>query len=224
MCSAMARLLSRNMRLVAAFNHRHIFIDPTPDAKTSYAERERLFKLPRSGWNDYNAKLISKGGAVFERSAKSITLTNEMRACLGTDAKTATPDELIRIILKAPVELLWNGGIGTYVKAASETHDQVGDRANNSLRVDGAELRCAIVGEGGNLGFTQRGRIEYARKGGRINTDAIDNSGGVDCSDHEVNIKIALGAAVATKRMTLKARDSLLKEHDRRSRRSGAGR
>jgi glutamate dehydrogenase len=204
-------LLSRTMRLVAAFNHRHIFIDPTPDAKTSYAERERLFTLPRSGWNDYNTKLISKGGAVFERSAKSIALTNEMRACLGTDAKSATPDELIRIILKAPVELLWNGGIGTYVKAASETHDQVGDRANNSLRVDGAELRCAIVGEGGNLGFTQRGRIEYARKGGRINTDAIDNSGGVDCSDHEVNIKIALGAAVAAKRMTLKARDSLLK-------------
>lgn len=205
-------LLSKNMRLVAAFNHRHIFIDPTPDAKSSYIERDRLFKLPRSGWNDYDAKLISKGGGVFERSAKSITLTNEMRAALGTDAKTATPDELIRIILKAPVELLWNGGIGTYVKATSETHEQVGDRANNSLRVDGGELRCAIIGEGGNLGLTQRGRIEYARKGGRINTDAIDNSGGVDCSDHEVNIKIALGAAVAAKRTTLKARDALLKK------------
>ena len=205
-------LLSKNMQLVAAFNHRHIFIDPTPNAATSYAERERLFKLPRSGWNDYNLKLISKGGGVFERSAKSITLTAEMRTALATDAKTATPDELIRIILKAPVELLWNGGIGTYVKAASETHDQVGDRANNSLRIDGADLRCAIVGEGGNLGLTQRGRIEYARKGGRINTDAIDNSGGVDCSDHEVNIKIALGASVAAKRLTTKSRDQLLKK------------
>lgn len=205
-------LLSKNMLLVAAFNHKHIFIDPTPDEKSSYIERERLFKLPRSGWNDYNLKLISKGGGVFERSAKSITLTNEMRAALTTDAKTATPDELIKIILKAPVELLWNGGIGTYVKATSETHEQVGDRANNSLRIDGTELRCAIVGEGGNLGFTQRGRIEYARRGGRINTDAIDNSAGVDCSDHEVNIKIALGAAMAKKRLTLKARDALLKK------------
>lgn len=205
-------LLSKNMRLIAAFNHRHIFIDPTPDAKSSYIERERLFKLPRSGWNDYNLKLISKGGGVFERSAKSITLTNEMRETLSTDAKTATPDELIKIILKAPVELLWNGGIGTYAKAASETHEQVGDRANNALRVDGSELRCAIVGEGGNLGFTQRGRIEYARKGGRINTDAIDNSAGVDCSDHEVNIKIAFGSAMAAKRLTLKARDALLKK------------
>lgn len=205
-------LLSKNMQLVAAFNHRHLFIDPTPDVAKTYAERARLFALPRSGWNDYDAKLISKGGGVFERSAKSITLTNEMRVVLGTDAKTATPDELIRIILKAPVELLWNGGIGTYVKASSETHEQVGDRANNPVRLDGAELRCAIVGEGGNLGFTQLGRIEYARKGGRINTDAIDNSGGVDCSDHEVNIKIALGAAVAAKRMTVKMRDALLKK------------
>jgi glutamate dehydrogenase len=205
-------LLSKNMRLVAAFNHRHIFIDPTPDAASSFTERGRLFKLPRSGWNDYNTKLISKGGGVFERSAKSIALTAEMRSALGTDTKTATPDELIRIILKAPVELLWNGGIGTYVKATTETHEQVGDRTNNAVRVDGAELRCSIVGEGGNLGFTQRGRIEYARKGGRINTDAIDNSGGVDCSDHEVNIKIAMGAAIAAKRTTLKSRDGLLKK------------
>ncbi len=204
-------LLSQHMRLIAAFNHRHIFIDPTPDAASSYAERARLFALPRSGWNDYDGKKISKGGGVFERTAKSITLTPEMREALGTDAKTATPDELIRIILKAPVELLWNGGIGTYVKAASETHEQVGDRANNALRVDGGELRCNIVGEGGNLGLTQRGRMEYARRGGRINTDAIDNSGGVDCSDHEVNIKIALGSAVMAKRLTLKARDALLK-------------
>lgn len=205
-------LLNRNMRLIAAFNHKHIFLDPTPDAKTSYTERARLFALPRSGWNDYNLKLISKGGGVFERSAKSIKLSPEARAALGTDVAQATPDELIRIILKAPVDLLWNGGIGTYVKATSETHEQVGDRANNALRVDGIELRCAIVGEGGNLGFTQKGRIEYARKGGRINTDAIDNSGGVDCSDHEVNIKIALGAAVAAKDITLKARDALLKK------------
>ncbi|MDX2094948.1 MAG: NAD-glutamate dehydrogenase [Alphaproteobacteria bacterium] len=205
-------LLSKNMRLVAAFNHRHIFIDPTPDAATSYVERARLFALPRSGWNDYNATLISKGGGVFERSAKSIALTAEMRAALGVDVKSATPDELIRSILKAPVELLWNGGIGTYVKAATETHEQVGDRGNNNVRIDGHELRCAIVGEGGNLGFTQRGRIEYARKGGRINTDAIDNSGGVDCSDHEVNIKIAFGAAMAAKRITMKARDGVLKK------------
>ncbi len=205
-------LLSKNMQLIAAFNHRHIFIDPTPDAASSFAERERLFKLPRSGWNDYDAKRISKGGGVFERSAKLITLTNEMRSALGTEVKSATPDELIRIILKAPVALLWNGGIGTYVKATSETHEQVGDRSNNAVRIDGAELRCSIVGEGGNLGFTQRGRIEYARKGGRINTDAIDNSGGVDCSDHEVNIKIAMGAAMAAKRTTLKARDGLLKK------------
>ncbi len=205
-------MLSKNMCLIAAFNHRHIFIDPTPNPATSYAERVRLFNLPRSGWNDYNAKLISKGGGVFERSAKSITLTNEMRACLGTEAKTATPDELIRIILKAPVDLLWNGGIGTYVKASHESHEHAGDRTNNAVRIDGNQLRARIVGEGGNLGFTQAGRIEYARSGGRINTDAIDNSGGVDCSDHEVNIKIALGAAVAAKRLTVKARDALLKK------------
>ncbi|OYW17807.1 MAG: NAD-glutamate dehydrogenase, partial [Burkholderiales bacterium 12-64-5] len=205
-------LLSTHTRLVAAFNHRHIFIDPTPDAATSFTERQRLFDLPRSGWNDYNTKLISKGGGVFERSAKSIKLTPEARAALGTETVSATPDELIRIILQAPVDLLWNGGIGTYVKAESESHEQVGDRTNASLRVNGRQLRCKIVGEGGNLGFTQRGRIEYARHGGRINTDAIDNSGGVDCSDHEVNIKIALGHAVAAGRLTLPKRNSLLKK------------
>jgi glutamate dehydrogenase len=199
------------MRVIAAFNHRHIFIDPTPDAKKSFAERQRLFALPRSGWNDYNTSLISKGGGVFERSAKSIKLTAEMRSALGVDAAQLTPDELIRMILKAPVDLLWNGGIGTYVKAAEESHEQVGDRTNAGVRVNGAELRCKIVGEGGNLGFTQRGRIEFARAGGRINTDAIDNSGGVDCSDHEVNIKIGLSAAVASGRLTLKKRDALLK-------------
>ncbi len=205
-------LLNKNMRLVAAFNHRHIFIDPTPDAAASYAERARMFKLPRSNWTDYNAKLISKGGGIFERAAKSITLTPEMQTVLGTKVSKATPDELIRIILKAPVDLLWNGGIGTYVKAASETHESVGDRANINLRINGNELRAKILGEGGNLGFTQRGRIEYARTGGRINTDAIDNSGGVDCSDHEVNIKIAFVGSMAAKRITLKARDALLKK------------
>lgn len=205
-------LLSHHMKLVAAFNHKHIFIDPTPDAAKSYAERARLFALPRSGWNDYNAKLISKGGGVFERAAKSITLTPEMRAVLGTDAQKVTPDELIKIILRAPVDLLWNGGIGTYVKSASESNESVGDRANNAVRINGGELRASIIGEGGNLGFTQRGRIEYARKGGRINTDAIDNSGGVDCSDHEVNIKIAFGSALAAKRLTRKDRDALLKK------------
>ncbi len=205
-------LLSRTMKLVAAFNHKHIFIDPSPDPEVSFKERERLFHLPRSNWSDYNVSLISKGGGVFERSAKSIKLSSEARAVLGTDVPQATPDELIRIILKSPVDLLWNGGIGTYVKAASESHEQVGDRANNAVRVNGKELRCKIVGEGGNLGFTQRGRIEYARSGGRVNTDAIDNSAGVDCSDHEVNIKITLGAAVQSSRLTRKQRDALLKK------------
>ncbi|MFM9889260.1 MAG: NAD-glutamate dehydrogenase [Rickettsiales bacterium] len=204
-------LLSANMRLIAAFNHRHIFIDPTPDAASSFAERTRLFALPRSGWNDYNTALISKGGGVFERTAKSIKLSSEIRAALDTSVTQATPDELIRLILKAPVDLLWNGGIGTYVKAAFETNDDVGDRTNNALRINGGDLRCKIVGEGGNLGFTQAGRIEYARRGGRINTDAIDNSGGVDCSDHEVNIKIALRLAVDSKRLNAKKRDALLK-------------
>lgn len=205
-------LLSDKMQLVAAFNHKHIFVDPAPDAAKTFKERQRLFALPRSGWNDYDTKLISKGGGIFERTAKSITLTPEMKTALGTDVSKATPDELIKIILKAPVELLWNGGIGTYVKAASQTHEQVGDRANNAVRVDGRELRCKIVGEGGNLGFTQKGRIEYARNGGRINTDAIDNSGGVDCSDHEVNIKIALNAAMQAGKTTRAKRDTLLKK------------
>lgn len=205
-------LLSHNIQLIAAFNHRHIFIDPTPDAVKSFAERQRLFNLPRSGWNDYKPELISKGGGVFERSAKSIKLTPEMKTALDTTVNQCAPDELIRIILKSPVELLWNGGIGTYVKSSTQTHEQVGDRANNSVRIDGNELRCKIVGEGGNLGFTQRGRIEYARHGGRINTDAIDNSGGVDCSDHEVNIKIALNAAMQAGKTTRAKRDALLKK------------
>jgi glutamate dehydrogenase len=205
-------LLSKNMALIAAFNHRHIFIDPTPDAATSYAERARLFALPRSGWNDYNTSLISKGGGVFERTAKSIKLTPEMKTALDTTTNQCAPDELIRLILKAPVDLLWNGGIGTYVKSSTQSHEQVGDRANNGVRINGNELRCKIVGEGGNLGLTQRGRIEYARCGGRINTDAIDNSGGVDCSDHEVNIKIALNAAMQAGKTTRARRDTLLKK------------
>lgn len=216
-------LLSSTMQLIAAFNHKHIFLDPTPDAKTSFAERKRLFALARSGWNDYDLKKISKGGGVFERSVKSIALSKEVQSALATDVKSASPDELIQLILKAPVHLLWNGGIGTYVKASDESHDDVGDRTNNAVRVNGCDLRCNIIGEGGNLGLTQRGRIEYARtwngdvamwggqNGGRINTDAIDNSAGVDCSDHEVNIKIALGRAVEDGRLTLARRNALLK-------------
>jgi len=204
-------LSSPQIQLIAAFNHRHIFLDPTPNPATSFAERKRLFHLPQSAWTDYDPKKISKGGGVFERSAKTITLSAEAQAALGTDKTSLSPDQLIQIILKAPVDLLWNGGIGTYVKASSETHEQVGDRSNNAVRVDGAELRVKVLGEGGNLGFTQRGRIEYARSGGRLNTDAIDNSGGVDCSDHEVNIKIALSDAVMAKKITLKERNTILK-------------
>jgi glutamate dehydrogenase len=200
-----------SFKLIAAFNHKHIFLDPNPDPKKNFAERKRLFVTPRTQWSDYNAKLISQGGGIYERSAKSITLSKEARAALGTDKTTISPDQLIQVILKAPVDLLWNGGIGTYVKASTETHEQVGDRTNNAVRINGGELRCKVVGEGGNLGFTQRGRIEYARTGGKMNTDAIDNSGGVDCSDHEVNIKIALGAAVAKKRLNTTKRNQLLK-------------
>src|SRR5262249_9518853 len=186
---------SRQLTRRAAFAHRHIFIDPTPDAPASFAERERLFKLPRSSWADYNAKLISAGGGIFERKAKSIKLTPEIKSLFGIEASAITPADLIRTLLRAKIDLLWLGGIGTYVKASSETSADVGDRANDALRVDGKELNCKVVGEGANLGVTQRGRIEYSRagqdgKGGRINTDAIDNSAGVSTSDHEVNIKI----------------------------------
>ncbi|PWV64647.1 NAD-glutamate dehydrogenase [Plasticicumulans acidivorans] len=203
-------LLSRHIRLLAAFDHRHIFIDPEPDAERSYAERERLFALPRSSWADYDASLISAGGGVFPRTAKSIVLSAQTRAAFGIEATRLAPTELISALLRAPVELLWNGGIGTYVKAAGESHADAGDRANDGLRVNGSELRCKVVGEGGNLGFTQRGRIEYARAGGRILTDAIDNSAGVNCSDHEVNIKILLNHVVADGDMTLKQRNELL--------------
>ncbi|VVD99509.1 NAD-glutamate dehydrogenase [Pandoraea capi] len=205
-------LLSKHIRLVAAFDHRHIFLDPTPDAATSFAERERLFQLPRSSWADYDAKLISPGGGIFPRTAKAIALSPQIREWLGVDAGEMAPTDLLRALLTAPVDLLYNGGIGTYVKASTETHAQVGDRANDGLRVNGAELRCKVVAEGGNLGLTQLGRIEYAQHGGRINTDAIDNSAGVDCSDHEVNIKILLGLVVTDGEMTLKQRNTLLAE------------
>ena len=205
-------LLSKHIRLVAAFDHRHIFIDPNPDAASSLPERERMFKLPRSSWDDYDKSKISKGGGVFARSLKAIPITPEMRAALGIgeDVESLSPIELISAVLKAPVDLLWNGGIGTYVKAASESNADVGDRANNALRINGGDLRCKIVGEGGNLGFTQKGRIEAAQKGVLLNTDFIDNSAGVDTSDHEVNIKILLNDAVQRGEMDVEARNELL--------------
>jgi glutamate dehydrogenase len=203
-------LLSGHIRLVAAFDHRHIFIDPAPDAARALAERQRLFDLPRSSWDDYDKTLISRGGSVYSRNAKSITLSPEARAVLGIDAEVLSPVELLRAILLAPVDLLYNGGIGTYVKASYESHTQVGDKASDAFRVNGDELRCKVLGEGGNLGCTQAGRIEYAQKGGLIYTDAIDNSAGVDCSDHEVNIKILLGSVVEAGDLTLKQRNDLL--------------
>ncbi|MEU4897554.1 NAD-glutamate dehydrogenase [Streptomyces sp. NPDC044780] len=207
-------LLSEHIRLVAAFDHRHIFLDPNPDAATSYAERRRLFELPRSSWADYNAELLSAGGGIHPRSAKAIPLTPQVRAALGIEKRVAkmTPADLMKTILKAPVDLLWNGGIGTYVKASSESHGDVGDKANDAIRVDGQDLRAKVVGEGGNLGLTQLGRIEFAANGGRINTDAIDNSAGVDTSDHEVNIKILLNALVTEGDLTLKQRNKVLAE------------
>ncbi|MDX1433832.1 MAG: NAD-glutamate dehydrogenase [Gammaproteobacteria bacterium] len=205
-------LLSRHIRLLGAFNHLHVFLDPDPDPEASFKERERLFAMGRSTWQDYDAKLISKGGGVFARSAKSIPLTPEVRAMLDTEATAMAPNELIRAMLKAPVDLLWNGGIGTYVKASFEHNDQVGDRSNDNVRIDAAALRCRVVGEGGNLGFTQLGRIEFAANGGRVNTDAIDNSAGVDCSDHEVNIKILLNEVIENGDMTEKQRNALLSE------------
>jgi glutamate dehydrogenase len=205
-------LLSEHTRLVAAFDHRHIFVDPEPDPAASFAERRRLFELPRSSWADYDESLLSAGGFVVERTAKSISLTDQAKEALGIDqgADKVTPAELMRAILVAPVDLLWNGGIGTYVKAATETNADAGDKANDAIRVNGAELRCRCVGEGGNLGLTQLGRIEYARNDGRINTDFIDNSAGVDTSDHEVNIKILLDAVVSAGDVTEKHRNSLL--------------
>ncbi|MBS0486680.1 MAG: NAD-glutamate dehydrogenase [Proteobacteria bacterium] len=203
-------LLSRHTRLLAAFDHRHIFLDPNPDAAKSFVERERMFKLPRSSWADYDAKLISAGGGIYPLSAKSIPISAPVREALGIDAgvESLSPNDLKRAILKAPVDLLWNGGIGTYVKAESETNADVGDRANNAIRINGKELRCKLVGEGGNLGFTQRGRIEAALNGVLLNTDFIDNSAGVDTSDHEVNIKILLGDAVQRGELTYDTRNA----------------
>jgi glutamate dehydrogenase len=205
-------LLSEHIRLVAAFDHRHIFIDPNPNAALSYAERRRLFELPRSSWADYNKTLLSQGGGIHPRSAKSIPVNAAMREALGIEAGVTkmTPAELMQAILKAPVDLLWNGGIGTYVKAATESNADVGDKANDAIRVNGADLRVRVVGEGGNLGCTQLGRIEFDRNGGKINTDAIDNSAGVDTSDHEVNIKILLNGLVVEGDMTVKQRNQLL--------------
>ncbi|ANY10208.1 NAD-glutamate dehydrogenase [Pseudonocardia sp. HH130630-07] len=211
-------LLSEHIRLVAAFDHRHVFVDPAPDAATSFAERRRLFELPRSTWESYDTSLISAGGGVWPRTAKSVPIGPEIRAALGLadDVTAMSPPELIHAILLAPADLLWNGGIGTYVKASTETHLDVGDKANDAIRVDGRDLRVRVVGEGGNLGLTQRGRIEFARSGGRdgepgrVNTDAIDNSAGVDCSDHEVNIKILLDRIVAEGALDRPERNELL--------------
>ncbi len=205
-------LLSRHIRLVAAFDHRHIFLDPTPDAASTFKERQRLFKLPRSSWGDYDTSQISRGGGVHARTLKAIEITPEVRAVLdlAEDVKSLSPNQLMSAILKSPVDLLWNGGIGVYVKASSEQHADVGDRANNALRVNGSELRCKVVGEGGNLGMTQLGRIEAAQQGVLLNTDFIDNSAGVDTSDHEVNIKILLNGAVQAKKLTVPDRNKLL--------------
>jgi glutamate dehydrogenase len=205
-------LLSRHIKLLGAFDHRHIFIDPDPDPEASFKERERLFNLPRSSWADYNSKLISQGGGIYPRSAKSIALTPEAKKFLGVAGIALSPPDLIRALLKAPIDLLYNGGIGTYVKATDQSHAEVGDRANDAIRVNGKELRCKVAVEGGNLGFTQLGRIEYALSGGKINTDAIDNSAGVDCSDHEVNIKILLNLLVAEGLMSEEQRNRLLAE------------
>jgi len=203
-------LLSDRILLVAAFDHRHIFLDPTPDPEISFRERRRLFALPRSSWADYDRTLISPGGGVWPRSAKRIPISPEAARALGIEPGELTPPELVRAILKAPVDLLYNGGIGTFVKARGESHADVQDRANDAIRVDAEELRCRVVAEGGNLGFTQRARIAYALRGGRINTDFVDNSAGVDCSDHEVNIKIALDTVVRAGDLTVKQRNALL--------------
>jgi len=203
-------LLSTQIRLVAAFDHRHIFIDPDPDIARSFGERRRLFEMAGSSWNDFDRTVISTGGGVFSRSAKSVSLSEQARAVLGIAASELSPAELLRALLLAPVDMIYNGGIGTYVKASSETHQQAGDKAADAYRVDGRELRCKVLVEGGNLGCTQLGRIEFAQSGGLIYTDAIDNSAGVDCSDHEVNIKILLDRVVEHGDLTLKQRNELL--------------
>ena len=203
-------LRSRQLRLVAAFDHRHVFVDPNPDPEVAFAERKRLFELPRSSWADYDPTCISAGGGVYPRTLKSIDLSPQARAALGAPEGPMTPNQLVSTVLKAPVDLLWNGGIGTYVKASTESNADVGDRANDGVRVNGADLRCRLVGEGGNLGLTQLGRVEYALGGGLVYTDAIDNSAGVDCSDHEVNIKVLLDGIVDAGELTVKQRNQLL--------------
>ena len=203
-------MLSKHIKLLGAFNHMHIFVDPNPDPTKTHAERVRMFNLGRSSWTDYDTKLISKGGGIYERSAKTIKLSPEVRACFGITKEIVSPNELILAMLKSQIDLLWFGGIGTYIKAATESSADVGDRANDSIRVNGQDLNCKVVGEGANLGATQKGRIEYAMKGGRLNTDSIDNSAGVDCSDHEVNIKILLGAVMAKGGLTEAQRNKLL--------------
>jgi glutamate dehydrogenase len=190
-------LLSKQTRLLAAFDHRDIFIDPNPNPSKTFKERQSLFNTPGTTWQSFNKKLISKGGGVFSRSEKSIKLSPEIQKLTGLDKSELAPAELIKALLKSPCELLWFGGIGTYIKSKSETHLDVGDKANDSIRINGVELKAKVIGEGANLGATQLGRIEFARSGGRVNTDAIDNSAGVDCSDNEVNIKILLATAIA---------------------------
>ncbi len=203
-------LRSRQLRLVAAFDHRHVFVDPNPDPQVAFEERRRLFELPRSSWADYDPARISAGGGVYPRTLKSIELSPQAQAALGAPEGAMTPNELVSVVLRAPVDLLWNGGIGTYVKASSESSADVGDRTNDGVRVNGSELRCRMIGEGGNLGFTQLGRVEYALGGGLVYTDAIDNSAGVDCSDHEVNIKVLLDGVVDAGELTVKQRNQLL--------------
>ena len=205
-------LLSNQIKLVAAFNHLHIFVDPNPDPEKSFEERAHLFKMPRSSWADYNEKLLSKGGGIFSRRQKYITLTPEMRTLFQVNKKQLSPEDLIRTILTSAVDLMWFGGIGTYVKASHEMNESIGDRANDSVRVNASDLKARIIGEGANLGITQPGRVEYALQGGRINTDAIDNAGGVNCSDHEVNIKILLNHVVQQKKLSETGRNTLLKK------------
>lgn len=206
-------LLSQQIKLTAAFNHLHIFIDPNPDTASSFTERERLFTTPGTTWADYDKSLISDGGGIFLRSAKRISLSAQMKERFAIEEDHLSPTELINALLKAPVDLIWNGGIGTYVKSSDESHQQVGDKANDALRVDGKELRCRVFGEGGNLGMTQKGRIEYCLAGGACNTDFIDNAAGVDCSDHEVNLKILLQEVLASGDLTEKQRNQILKEN-----------
>lgn len=203
-------LRAKTIKLVAAFNHKHIFLDPNPDLKESFIERQRLFDLPGSQWTDYNPKLISKGGGIFERAAKMIALSPEIKALLEIEPDEIVPDDLIRAIIKAKVDVIWNGGIGTYIKASTENNIDIGDKANDNLRCNAGDVRARAIAEGGNLGISQRGRIEFSKQGGHINTDFIDNSGGVDCSDHEVNIKIALGSSIASGTLTLEDRNKLL--------------